>query len=219
MNLNQLLFTRFLTLSLVLIGLSACKDEPINETVLNEKRARIENLLSKKIVSNGTTITTTLKGCVLIKVLERPDNFCTSGPSHYWKIETRTDLRDLITEPKYANINERRNGRDTDQITYKYHKKINNIYYPLTKRAFQISNEEFKKHPTDVPKRLEIISSRYKTELDINLFRNNLQTSFFCSGVQIAEPHSSMSTSIYTLPNNGKELITLVRQYRLGCER
>jgi hypothetical protein len=219
MNLNQSPFTCYLTLSLVLIGLSACKDEPINEAELNEKKVRIENLLSKKIVSNGTTITTTLKGCVLIKVLERSENFCTSGPSHYWKIETRIDLRDLITKPKYVNLNERRNGRDTDQITYEYHKKINNRYYPLTKRAFQISNEEFKKHPTDVPKRLEIISSRYKTELDINLFRNNLQTSFFCSGVQIAKPHSSMSTSIYTLPNNGKELITLIHQYRLSCER
>ena len=183
------------------------------------KKEQIENLLSKKIVTNGTTITTTLKGCVLTEVLERPDNFCTSRPSHYWKIETRTDLRDLITKPKYVNLNERSSGRDTVQISYKYHKKINDIYYPLTKKAFLISNEEFKEHPTDVPKRLEIISSRYKKELDINSFRNNLETSYYCSGAKIAKPHGSMQTSIYTLPDKGAELITLIHQYRLNCEK
>ncbi|MEM1313561.1 MAG: hypothetical protein AAGI51_03345 [Pseudomonadota bacterium] len=151
--------------------------------------------------------------------LDRPRD-CADG-SGYGRKETLIDLRVLETNRADVRISDH-SARAREAISggvgYAYRSSYDRGLSRAYARRSRILDEGFDRYPTDVPSRLAWFSDAFREGIDPELYARSKNTTWFCSGAEIAEPLGNGLFTLFLPLTQADELADLIETQAETCE-
>lgn len=188
-----------------------------------ESAKRLADLLTRDNFSpDGLLASKTIasfEGCVLHLTVDKLDA-CSRGASFEMREEI-LDVRMLNSGSEDVRVRKVGEGYTAlSEVSLSYSYKW--LYGKFLKRANDTSSrifeEEYARYPADVDARLRSLSKRYREEIEPEYYSKSMETTTFCSGVEINQPLDDYSFSFYLPPENAEEFIDLLENHASNCE-
>mgnify|MGYP000287396430 CR=1 FL=1 len=186
--------------------------------------SRIAEILTRDSFSPDGEILTSktfasVEGCFVRLPLIKP-GACSRGQS-FGKTEKLIDVRVLATKKEFVDVRDLTGTRSESlgaSVAYSYRWLYGQNLASANSIERRILDEEYARYPNDVASRLGTLSERFRVEIDPDLYSQSIETTSYCSGVEITSPLPNRTFRFYVKPEHAGELVDLIERYALQCE-